>query len=726
MSSNQGTIAEARVRSQSAAPQLLPTKDELGYEIDLLALVGIAWRGKWILLTCAMVFGSIGWLYLNFVATSFFTSTVRLDFQVRQGQVVDLESVFSGVSPDQPAINTELEIIKSRRVLQQLIDRLDLTNDTAFNGLAIPNPYSLRGLQWMISEWRTGEQPSITPPNEEIIQLRTMQALHDAIQVRPVRNTYVFDILVTTNDPRKSQHIANAIAKVYIEDQVQIKFEATEFAVNWLSERVSELEVDLERREREINSLRSASDLISLETLEALNLRLKELRDRLSSGRQSLVALEARLQLLNELTHGADPSQAVGILSDSTLALLVDRIAAGDRQAQSDFDAQIAALRIATLREQERTSAQQSALQQSFEELEAQIIVQETDAQRLSQMTRERDATAVLYETFLTRLKETSVQIGLQQADSSILSAAVPGVLVAPRSLLIQVLSIGIGLIVGLFILFLRQVMSSGFHTSNSLEAATGMPVLGQLPKLPVSQRHALTEYLITHPTSAGAEAVRNIRTSVLLSNVDTPAKVIMSTSSVPGEGKTTLSIALAYNLARMGGRVLLVEGDLRRRALNQYFNHANESTSLLSVLSGNATRDEASFHDTKLGLDVILGANSKVNAADVFSSDRFREFIEDARAHYDHVVVDTPPVLVVPDTRIMGQYADAIIYSVQWNHTNKAQVTQGLRELSLVGIKVAGLVLSQVDAKGMRRYGYGRYYGSYYSYGKGYYDLKE
>lgn len=722
---------EQPARSQTLTtqnePQLLPSEEELSNGLDLFGLVGVAWRGKWILLGFAVVFGAAGWFYINFMATALYTSTVRLDFQTRQEQVVDVESVLSGVSRDQAAINTELEVITSRRVLARLIERLALTEDPTFNGLAEPNPYSRRGLQWAWTEWRTGERPMMTPPDPEAMQVRVMRALQNAIVVRPIRNTYLFDIRVTTNDRLKSRLVANTLAQVYIEDQVQVKFEATEFAVNWLSERVSELEADLEKRENDISDLRSRSDLISLESLEALNLRLKDLRDRLAAGRRSVDELDAHLQLLDDVTNGGDISQIGVLLGDPALTRLADRIADGDVRAQAEFDARIESIRLSTLRDQERGRTKQEALQRSFEELTQQIAEQETDAQILSQMTRERDATTVLYETFLARLKETSVQIGLQQADSSVLSDAVSGTPVAPRRLRIQVFSIGAGLILGFSLLLLRQVMSSGFRTSNSLEAATRTPVLGQLPKLPVTQRQKLAEYLISNPTSAGAESVRNIRTSVLLSNVDKPPQVILSTSSVPGEGKTTLSIALAHNLSRMGGRVLLIEGDLRRRTLNQYFTAAEKNSgSLLSVISGDMSLEEAIFTDETMGLDMLLGARSSTNAADVFSSDRFRDFVEEARARYDYVVIDTPPVLVVPDTRIMGQHADAVIYSVQWNQTNRGQVTQGLRELSLVGVKVSGLVLSQVDAKGMRRYGYGRYYGSYYSYGQGYYDVKD
>ena len=117
------------------------------------------------------------------------------------------------------------------------------------------------------------------------------------------------------------------------------------------------------------------------------------------------------------------------------------------------------------------------------------------------------------------------------------------------------------------------------------------------------------------------------------------------------------------------------------------------------------------------------MGAKSTVNAADLFSSEKFRDFVANVREKYDFVIFDTPPVLVVPDARIIARFCDSIIYSVKWDRTGKSVVVDGLRQFSSVGVKVSGLVLSQVDARRMKRYGYGGKYGSYARYGRGYYE---
>src|SRR6056297_3516591 len=178
---------------------------------------------------------------------------------------------------------------------------------------------------------------------------------------------------------------------------------------------------------------------------------------------------------------------------------------------------------------------------------------------------------------------------------------------------------------------------------------------MGQVPQIPMSKRSQLISYLKNKPTSAASEAIRNLRTSVLLSNIDTPPKVIMSTSSIPGEGKTTQAIALAQNFAKLGKSVLLIECDIRRRTFTSYFKDTPD-VGIVTALARTRPLEEIVFHDKELGADVLMGEKSSVNAADLFSSERFHEFIGHTRSAYDIVIIDTPPVLVVPDARVVGQ----------------------------------------------------------------------
>lgn len=700
-----------------------PSGDEA---FDLVAIVQSLWRGKWLIGVFVLLFGYLGWYYGNNIAQPLYTSTTRLAFEVRAQQVVDVESVLSGVSRDLSAINTELEVIRSRGVIGRLVDELNLVEDTEFNELGPSSPYSISAIRARIRAlFRRGDAAPVatSAPDPEVVRLRTILNFRDRVQVRQQRGTYLFDILVTTGDRTKSAELANALARIYIKSQEQAKIDATAFAVDWLGRRVIELEGDLETQDDKIKTLRAETELTSPEALEALNLRTKDVRDRLEEARNAVTRSEAAVVALSAAANVRDIDAALAATEDTTLRRLAGE-ARSSNAAQATFFTRVDTLIQRAALEGQRARAQQEALIASFEDLQTQVAEQSADLSALNQLIREFDATSVLYETFLTRLKETSVQVGLQRADSRVLSAAVRGSQVAPRRLRILAMCMMIGFAIGAAIVLAKQFLHSGFRTPSDLEDATGYSVLGQIPRAPVRQRDKLLTYLSDKPTSATAESIRNLRTSVLLSNVDQPPQVIMSTSSIPGEGKTTQSIALAHNLSGMNRRVLLIEGDIRRRTFNEYFTPP-ERGGLASVIAGEIGMEQVITHDKTLGADVLMGEKSQINAADLFSSKRFMAFIEHVRQVYDHVIIDTPPVLVVPDARIIGLTVDATIYTVRWDSTSRTQVRDGLRQLSSVGVRITGLVLSQIDARRMKSYGYGGRYGAYSSYGAGYYDIE-
>lgn len=244
---------------------------------------------------------------------------------------------------------------------------------------------------------------------------------------------------------------------------------------------------------------------------------------------------------------------------------------------------------------------------------------------------------------------------------------------------------------------------------------------MGQVPLLPARKRRDTVTYLANKPTSAAAEAIRNLRTSIMLSNVDKPPKVIVTTSSIPGEGKTMLSLALAQNFSGMGKKVLLIEGDIRRRVIGQYLGQ-NPKEGLLSVLSGERPLSDLVVRDEGVGADVLIGEKTSANAADIFSSESFSRLLAEAKREYDLIVLDTPPVLVVPDARIIAQNADVILFAVKWDSTSKSQVEEALRMFESVNQRVSGLILNLISPKGMKRYGYGGKYGAYSAYGRKYY----
>ena len=384
---------------------------------------------------------------------------------------------------------------------------------------------------------------------------------------------------------------------------------------------------------------------------------------------------------------------------------------------QDRFDDRVRVITAQTSDGLARNEAQISALEVSITEVTERIDRQSDELVQLQQLQREAEASRLIYEAFLSRLKETSIQQGIQQADSRILSeAVVPSRPSAPRKGPILVMSLLLGFILGAAFVLKRELSQNTFRIGEDLETRTGYSVLGQIPLIPIRKRSGMLKYIAEKPNSAAAEAVRNLRTSVLLANLDRQPQIIMLTSSIPGEGKTTLSISLAQNFASMGEKVLLIEGDIRRRVFREYFDIKSKE-GLLSVLSGTSKLEDAVAFNDQLGADVLIGEKSSVNAADLFSSKRFADLLKELRGKYDRIILDTPPVLAVPDARVMGQSVDTIIYAVKWDSTTHRQVVDGLKSLEAVNLRVAGLTLGQIDKRGMKRYGYGASYGNYQGY---------
>jgi capsular exopolysaccharide synthesis family protein len=677
--------------------------------IDLGAMVGALWRKKLWIIASVVAFALLGALYVFALATPKYRATSVILLDASGEQLVDLGAVLPNLGTNSEAINTEVEVLKSRRLLERVVTAANLTEDPEFNSTLRPP-----GLKTKIKTALTRSQPASA--SEEQQMTLAINALLDRISVRNLPKTYVLQVTVETGAAQKSTRLADTIAEQYILYQMDVKFEATRDASEWLTTRVADLKVDLEQAEARVSEFSTNSEVVSIETVQALERQLKELRERLQTMRSALQSETARLDALTE-AENAPAGQKVDVAGDPRLTTIYHE--AGEGAA---FDARFGQILMQATTQMQRTEAQVRSLEASIALREADIARQSDELIQLQQLTREAEASRLLYEYFLSRLKETSAQEGIQQADSRILSNAVlPGGPAEPRKSLILAISMILGAMAGSAFVLLWEMRQNGFRQASELESETGLPVMGQIPLLPSDNRREGLEYLAEKPASAQAEAIRNLRTSVMLSGLDKTPQIIMLTSSLPGEGKTTISFALAQNFVGLGKKVLLLEGDIRRRVFSQYLDVKN-AKGLMAVLANEISLEDAVIHDPVMKADILVSEPSTVNAADILSSERFVAFLETARNAYDMIIVDTPPVLVVPDARVLAQHADALLFTVHWDKTTKTQLRDALRMFETVGVSVSGLVLNQIDPKGMKNYGYGDSYGAYGSYGAKYY----
>lgn len=691
-------------------------------EIDLAAILQVLWSGKLIIFSCIIGCFILFVYYAVKMAEERYTARAELIFEQGGNSLVDFSSVIPGVSKDESLINTEISIIKSREIIERLVRDLDLISDPEFN----PNA---RGADSLLFERaknyflnvigaQSGNEGRITE-YEEVLEVT--DNVSDDIRVVAQPNTYILTISVTTSDPEKSSKIANSLVAIYLVDQLRVKSETMEKAFNFLATKLTELEAVLKQKEGRLRGLRSDSNLINIKALESLRLRAQDMREKIDGVTSVIRTLENKLEQVKSISKIENPYQAAQAIEDDVLLRIINGIERNEDGALIAFQKRLEILVQEIEQRISSSESQRLLLQLAYEELNKSFDEQSRDLSQFQQLESEVSATRNLFEALLARSEEISVQMGIQAPDSRILSKAIPGTKVAPRRSLLVAIGIFVGFSLGLAIVFLRELLRAGFVSVNELEETTKVSVLGQIPRMPLRMRHDLITYLQNNPTSSAAEAIRNLRTSILMLNPGAPPKVIMSTSSIPGEGKTTVSVGLAFNLAKMDKKVLLIEGDLRRNTLREYFN-LGDVGGLSEILDGSKTVSEVIVRDEPTGIDILSGSRkgAKVfnNPADILSSEGFKKLLQDLSNAYEHIIIDTPPVLIVPDARVIGQLVDIVIYSVKSGSTSRQFVKDGIREFSQFGIKLDGLVLSQVNPNKASGYGYSYKYGSSY-YGK-------
>ena len=694
-------------------------------ELDLRRLMLVAWRAKWLIALFAAAGVAVAYAQL-LRTTPLYTAESRVLWEIDQNNVVDIDPVASGLARDFFSLNSQIEVIESGRLLGRVVTDLELAKDPVFNASLRPPEGWTRWLSLtnVLAAARgyvfgAGPEPeTVVEETPKALHRRTVSALRGAVRAEWLDGTYVLIIRMTTSDPVRSAELANEMARFYMLDQLETKFEATRQATNWLTERVADLRVELEAGEQSVESFSSAMSLVSEEALAAAARQLKDLRERANSLGDERGKTESRLKAVAGARADGDFAAVAALLRELRLTSLADEIGRLDKPAESAqretmiarFEAEFERAMTRTAFAIERLEGQEATVRKTIIDLEQRQAVQGDALVQLRQLQREAEASRLIYEFFLSRLKETSVQEGIQRPDARVLTEAdVPGGPSSPKRGITLLAGGGGGLVLALLLIFLRERLNVSFRSTEELESRTGQAVIGTIPIAPVSRRRAFLHYLIDKPASSVAEAIRNLRTSVLLANVDDPPQTIMLTSALPGEGKTSICIGLAQISQALGKRVLLVECDLRRRTFRNYFD-LPERDGLLSVLSGAKNFDEIVFHDQASGLYILPGEESSVNAADIFASQRFTDFIVEMRKEFDFIFIDTPPVLAVPDARVIAKNSDAVIFCVRWNKTARDAVLEGLRFFGQIHIKVAGLVLSQVNVSKMARYGYSNY----------------
>ncbi|WP_262693200.1 GumC family protein [Kordiimonas aquimaris] len=725
--------------------------------IDLRALMLVLLRRKWIIIN-TLLFCSVFSLLILFQLTPRYTASAMLALETRQNQVVDVQSVLSGAGTDVAAIKTEIDVMTSRRLVGKAVDTLGLVRDPEFNSVLNPERGLLSYLNpvtYLPESWQRSILGDVEQINEaeriSTERARVIDAVTSRLSVSNPARSYTISLSFESVDAKKAARIANGIANLYLTDQLEAKFEATQRANEWLNERIFDLRENVRSSENAAQSFREQNQLIQTGNAGLVaDQQLAQLNTRLIDARTDLARVQARYSQLSDIS---DPNNAdYAGLAEVLDSALIQRL----REQQSEVLRRRAELatrygprhprminveaEISDIADNIRleirkvvngiqsevsvAEARVQALETSMDKLKVENVTVNRAQVQLRELEREAEANRVLLETFLARFKETTNQQDIQQADARIISSAdVPVVASFPKKKLIFILVIMASLGLGVGLAFLLETLDNGFRTLEQIKAELGLRGVGIVPMLVANKLKGISveDYLIEKPSSSFAEAHRNVHASLLYSGPrqSTP-QVIMLTSSVPGEGKSTFALCYARLMAKSGQKVLLIEADLRRPVMRARLNLSDDQADLVSVLEGKELGGQQLHKDEASGLHV-LAATHHNDPQKLFSSDKFTGLITWARDNHDLVVLDTPPVMAVSDSIVLSHHVDAVLYAVQWETTPKKSVEAGIAQLKEVGAPLAGAVVTQVNIKRHQSYGYGDQ-GYYYGSKSGYY----
>jgi len=724
---NEMSIPTREVSPPASAQSLpLPTGRA---DMDLREMLRLLWRQRWLMAVTVIAVMLLTGLAL-FETTPRYTATAKVMVDPRQANVLDLEQVISGLPINAETVQSEIEVIYSSDLATRVIDYTGLARVGEFNSALNP------------SGWRSWLGGDASAPDENTVRTRIMSRYRNALDVKVAGRSRVINIAFTSTNPVLAAEVANATAELYLSGQLQAKFDATLRASKWLTERLNQLRIEAESAELAVSRFRSENHIggIAPDREVTFKSQVAEAAERLAASQSRLTALQA----LHGLAANAAPPEN---WPDDTLKSLHEAVVQLEEEhtqlatelgprhprmvdlesrittARNNYDTALNQQLVSSEAEVRTDTEKLKSLQETQKQVE--LVADPGEAQvRLRTLERQAQASRALYETFLSRAKETSEQTGLAengllQADARLISQAeIPNIPSFPNNKLFMLMALVAGVGLALVLAFMAEQLDSGFRSSDQLEAQLGLPTIAILPSLRSLGVRDQTpeEFLKLKPASAFAEAVRMLRTALLLANVDAPPKVLMVTSAVPGEGKTTTILALARLAALSGERVVVVDADIRRPRIHDALKVEN-GDGLVEILSGKNSLEKA-LHSSEpdgKGFHYLTAGRQTPQTTDLIRSQQFKALIQRLSGLYDLVLIDSPPVLPVADAKMLTSLVDRVIYVVRWNNVRREVVAHAVKQLRDVGANFAGVVMNNVNVRRHAEYGYGDsgyYYG--------------
>lgn len=682
------------------------------------------------------------------LATPQYTATTELIIDPRRN-VQAVESAVPELSLDNPTIESEVEIIKSSSVAHRVIKKLNLKRDSELNSAG-----PLRTLLKTVSAWiglADADAETKTSDAEEDARLNAItQRFGNKLNVQREGLTYVINVSFTSEDADKAARIANEVADAYLLDQLEAAYQSTQRANSWLNDRLADLRQKLEAAEKAVEIYRARNNLVGPADETPFDTQLKKLNEELVLAKVQTKEKLAAVQQVQHIRESRGSLTSIDVVANSEVIQKLEaemaKIAQREAELKTRFTSQhpkvlnVQAER-RDLRRQISTAASQigknieneyeiakrreQSIENSLKELKQKTSGARQSSIRLRELEREAEANRTIYQSFLSRFKETDAGKSWDTTQSRIITRAVPpGASSFPKKSMTLALAFVAFSIFGCGLAFLLEHLDNSLKTGEQVEDILHIAHLGSIPKLDSTalkdqgQKIPVDRYVVMKPLSAFAESIRALKVGVQLSNIDTPPKVILVTSSMPSEGKSTISMSLAQHSAQAGSRTILIDADLRNPSLTRRVVQ-EPGPGLIDLLAHNVSLEQALIRD-KTGFDMLQTSNVSQNSAEILGSQSMKQLVNQLRQIYDFIIIDTSPIVPVIDARMLVNDVDAVVIVAEWDKTPRDIVRGAIRSLDITSGHLAGLVLNKVDMKRMAtygKYGYGGYYKTYPHY---------
>ncbi len=733
MNNSQSQISKSSSQSSILTQSTFTGADE-EESLDLVAYWRLIQRRKWGILGLA-VFLTLLVGVVVFMMTPIYSSTVTLLIEQEKAKILSIDEVYSGVSSGQQHYQTQVELLESNSLMEAVVDRLKLTKHPLFDP---SQRHSF--IKDLLASFGSGTKVY----SEAELRKGVVAALAASVQVEGTKKSQLVKVTVSSSDRELAALIANTIADVYIEIDLDARYKRTQKATDWMNSHLSTLKAKLEESERALQTYREQHNLIDTKDLalsgaasqlETMMTRLVEARSlraqaknnldqvsRAKGNELSMPIVQRNPLVANLMQTVSEQERKVSELSNRYGAQHPKLIQANAElnQAKRNLNNQVHDVVNGLNQEYEVARANESALAGAVAEAKQGIQGTNRKEFELTTLEREVKSNRDLYDMFMGRLKETSTASDLQSVVARVVDPAiVSDVPVKPKKRMIVTLAFVLSLMLGIVVAFLIEHLDNSVRSAEDAERKLGLPLLAAAPMIELAAGQSAGLHYRDAPKSLFSESIKTVRTGILLSGIDHVKKTLVVTSSVPGEGKSTIAINLALAHAQTK-KVLLIDADMRRPSVAKVLGLDNTHPGLSMLVLGMVKLEECVYKIEGSTLDVLTAGSIPPNPLELLLSDKFHELIAKLGEVYDTIIIDSPPVQLVSDAVVLANMATGLVFVLKADATPFQLARRAIYTLQRGGANIFGVVLNQANFKNEEYYGgyggYGRYnYHAYY-----------